>query len=66
LASHLWLLPVRGFGSHPSQDQWIGVTGTLDYEDVSGRPWRSAFNLRNVDGVRYVDAKTPALLSDKI
>jgi hypothetical protein len=37
----------------------IGVTGTLDYEDVSGRPWSSTFHLRNVDGVRYVEAKTP-------
>ncbi len=49
LGAH-WDAPMR------PEAEWAGLTGVLEYEDVSGRPWRSSFRWMDRNGVRYVTA----------
>jgi hypothetical protein len=46
------------------RDEWTGLTGVIEYDDVSGRPWRSSFRWRDQNGVRYITPMAPALLAD--
>lgn len=46
----------------PAQNDWSGLTGVLDYEDIHGGHWRTAFHVNDENGVRYVYVDEVALL----
>jgi hypothetical protein len=41
------------------EEEWAGLSGVLEYEDVGGRSWRCPFRWRDQNGVRYVTTMSP-------